>query len=123
MYIRFIRILGAIMLTVTTAAGAHAQHAGHDHAQRTGEAQDTEMGHAAFAALAEVTRILMSNPNTDWSHVSLERPRQNLIDMNEVALNAQVASTKGLIGLMVLGSHHGPHHLAITRGDAVHGHQ
>jgi hypothetical protein len=191
MYNQFIRAFSAIMLAAMTVGSAHGQHAGHDHAQHAERAQTTEMGQAAFAALAEVTRILMSDPNTDWSRVSLERLRQHLIDMNEVALNAQVASTNvagglrvevtgsgrtrdairrmtfahagqadlipgvrlsatetpngatlvitsvntgdartvaqvrglGFIGLMVLGSHHGPHHVAIARGDAVHGHQ
>lgn len=191
MYDQFIRVLGAIMLAVTTVASAHGQHEGRDHAQHTREAQATEMGQAAFAALAEVKRILMSDPNTDWSRVSLERLRQHLIYMNEVVLNAQVASTNvtgglrvqvagsgrtrdairrmvvahagqtdllpgvhvsateapdgatlvitavntgdartvaqvrglGFIGLMLLGSHHGPHHVAIARGDTMHGHQ
>jgi hypothetical protein len=182
--------LGGIMLAATTATGGHGQQARHDHAQHAMGAQATEMGQSAFAALAEVTRILMADPNTDWSRVSLERLRQHLIDMNEVALNAEITDTNvaggvrvevegsgrtrdairrmalahtaqtdllpgvrveaaetprgarltiiasdagdartiaqvrglGFIGLMVLGSHHGPHHVAIARGDAVHGH-
>jgi hypothetical protein len=190
MYHQFIRALGAILPTVLTVAGAQGQHAGPDHAQHAAGPQATEMGQAAFAALAEVTRSLMSDPNTDWTRVSLERLRQHLIDMNEVTLNAQVASTNvaggvhvevtgsgrtrdairrialahagqtdllpdvrvsatetpsgatvvitavdtddtrtvaqvrglGFIGLMVLGSHHGPHHVAVARGDAMHGH-
>jgi hypothetical protein len=191
MYNQFISALSAIMLVAATVTSAYGQHTGHDHTQHAGGMQAAEIGQAAFAALAEATRILIADPSTDWTRVSLERLRQHLIDMNEVALNAQVASRNvagglraevsgsgrtrdairrmvfahagqtdllpnvrvsameapdgatvtitavdasdartvaqvrglGFIGLMVLGGHHGPHHAAIARGDAVHGHQ
>ena len=29
----------------------------------------------------------------------------------------------GLFGLLTLGSHHGPHHLAMAKGESLHGHQ
>jgi hypothetical protein len=144
----------------------------------------TMPGQDAFAAIAEVVRILDADPATDWSKVDLERLRQHLIDMNEVVQRAQVkqapvpdglvmevtgigrtepairamlvphaalldrmpsfkAKTElipggvrltvtlktpadhrallrlrglGFIGLLTLGAHHGPHHLAMARG-------
>lgn len=169
-------------------AGAHTDHAAGSHAHMNGADRIAEVGQSAFAVLAEVVRVLMSDPQTDWSRVDLERLRQHLIDMHEVAMNARVTQTPipgglrvevegsgrtrdavrrmalahsaqsdllpgasvrasqsdngatllitaaregdrqtearirglGFIGLLMLGSHHGPHHLAIARGDMPH---
>jgi hypothetical protein len=147
-------------------------------------------GQDAFGAIAEIVRILDADPQTDWSHVDLERLRQHLIDMNEVALRAEVKTSPvpgglvmdvtgagrtepairamviphaaeldqmpgfaaktepiqggvrftvtaqdaedakavarvrglGFIGLLTLGAHHQPHHLAMARGEAMPGH-
>ena len=56
-------------------------------------------GQDAFAAIAEVVRILEFDPATDWSKVDLERLRQHLIDMNEVVLRAAVTTTPVAGGL------------------------
>src|SRR5581483_8502516 len=45
---------------------------------------------AAFAAIAEVVRLLDADPSTDWSKVNIEALRQHLVDMNEVLMNASV---------------------------------
>jgi hypothetical protein len=148
-------------------------------------------GQDAFGAVAEIVRILESDPQTDWSRVDLERLRQHLIDMNEVVLRAEVTASPvpgglamdvtgagrtaaairamvvphaaeldrtpglaaatepipggvrltvtardagdaravarvrglGFIGLLTVGAHHQPHHLAMARGQAAgHGH-
>lgn len=72
-----------------------AQQGGHDHAQHAGStaAGPTESGQAAFAAIAEVVRLLHADTTTDWSKVDLERLRQHLIDMDDVTLRAQVSQT------------------------------
>jgi hypothetical protein len=148
-------------------------------------------GQDAFAAIAEVVRILEFDPATDWSKVDLERLRQHLIDMNEVVLRAAVKATPvtgglamditgsgrtaqsiramviphateldrmpgwsakteaisggvrltvtardpsdartatkirglGFAGLLVQGGHHGPHHLAMAKGELPAAHQ
>jgi hypothetical protein len=145
----------------------------------------TRPGQDAFAAMAEIVRVLELDPATDWSKVDLERLRQHLIDMNEVMLRATVAATPvpggltmdvtgsgrtaqsiramvvphakeldrmpawsakteplgdgvrltviardpsdastvarirglGFAGLLVQGGHHGPHHLAMAKGE------
>jgi hypothetical protein len=85
----------------------------------------------AFAALAEVVRILEADPNTDWSTVDLERLRQHLIDMNEVVLRSAVKPTPVPGGLTMEitgrgrteGAHHQPHHLAMARGQMPAGHR
>ena len=165
--------------------GMHGQH----HPAAGGQMQP---GQDAFAAIAEVVRILEFDPSTDWSRVDLERLRQHLIDMNEVVLRAAVKATPvtgglamditgsgrtaqsfgamivphaaeldrmpawsaktgpigdgvrliviardpsdaatvakiralGFAGLLVQGGHHGPHHLAMAKGElpAAHKH-
>jgi hypothetical protein len=72
-------------------AGMHAQHM---QAMRgTAGGTPTLPGQDAFAAIAEVVKILDADPNTDWSKVDLERLRQHLIDMNEVVLRSAVTQT------------------------------
>lgn len=163
---------------------------GHQH--HPGLARQMLPGQDAFAAIAEIVRILELDPATDWSTVDLERLRQHLIDMNEVVLRAVVTPTTvpgglsmeitgsgrttqairamiiphaaeldgqpawsattaltgdgvrltvvardpsdartvarirglGFAGLLVQGGHHGPHHLAMARGErpAAHRH-
>ncbi len=52
----------------------------------------TEGGQAAFAAIAEIVRLLEADPTTDWSKVNLERLRQHLRDMDLVTLQSRVSS-------------------------------
>ena len=164
--------------------GMHQQH-------HPGGSGEMPPGQDAFGAMAEVVRILESDPNTDWSKVDLERLRQHLIDMNEVVLRAAVKATPvtgglamditgtgrtaqsvramvvphaaeldrmppwsaktesisggvrltviardpsdaktvarirglGFAGLLVQGAHHGPHHLAMAKGELPAAHQ
>lgn len=165
----------------------HPMPAGHvmahaPNARGAGAAMPQEPGQEMFGTVAEVIRILESSPDTDWSRVNIDALRKHLIDMNEVALNAQARSTQipgglrirvtgtgrttdaihrmlamhartmdgrfgwrvaaqpiqagdiltvtsddpsqtvriralGFMGVMVYGTHHGMHHLAIARGD------
>jgi hypothetical protein len=60
-------------------------------------AAPTEGGQAAFAAIAEVVRILDADPNTDWSKVNVEALRQHLVDMDEVTMRA-VVRTENVAG-------------------------
>jgi hypothetical protein len=165
-------------------------HVHHDSAGMARTSAPVLAGQDAFAAIAEVVRILDADPNTDWSRVDLERLRQHLIDMSEVVLRSTVkqsavagglamevtgagrteqairamvvphaaelaamgdlaATTElipggvrltvtmkqadersvarlralGFAGLLTLGAHHGPHHLAMARGDAIGPHR
>lgn len=52
--------------------------------------QPKEGGQAAFAAIAEIVRLLDADPRTDWSKVNVEALRQHLIDMDEVTMRAAV---------------------------------
>ena len=48
----------------------------------------TQSGQDAYAAIAEVVRLLEADAATDWSKVNLEALRQHLIDMNDVTLRS-----------------------------------
>ncbi len=50
----------------------------------------TEPGQSAFAAIQEIVGILIADPKTDWSAVSIDALRQHLVDMNNVVLAANV---------------------------------
>jgi hypothetical protein len=118
---RIIRLVALAALAATTvalapaASAAQAAQGGHVHtpgmrhdasdAPPSG-AMPTGPGQAAYGAIAEVVRILEADPSTDWSKVDIERLRQHLIDMNEVTLNAEVASTPvaGGVAMNVTGS-------------------
>lgn len=50
----------------------------------------SEVGQGAFAALAEIVRILEADPTTDWSKVNLGALREHLRDMDDVTLNAEI---------------------------------
>jgi hypothetical protein len=50
-------------------------------------------GQDAFGAIQEILGILEADPGTDWSKVNIDALREHLIDMNEVTLHAETAST------------------------------
>jgi len=53
----------------------------------------TEGGQAAFAAIAEIVKLLEADPTTDWSKVNLERLRLHLRDMDLVTLRSVVTAS------------------------------
>jgi hypothetical protein len=53
--------------------------------------QPTLPGQAAFGAIAEVVRILVADPATDWAKVNVEALRQHLIDMDHVTVRSTIA--------------------------------
>jgi hypothetical protein len=188
----FGRLVAAVLVAVAPAALVaqdRSTHAGHS-GWATASA-GAEVGQAAFAAIAEVVRMLDADPTTDWSRVDIEALRRHLVSMDRVLLESRVrqraipgglvievtgageveASVRemlpahaetlaaemdadvvptpiaggirltitvrtpgdaraiarmrglGFAGLLVIGSHHAPHHLALARGDAAMGHR
>lgn len=53
----------------------------------------TQAGQDAYAAVAEVVKLLEADRATDWSKVNLEALRRHLIDMNNVTLRAIARQT------------------------------
>lgn len=91
-WIRHAAIVG-LALTVrpqTLVAQDHQHTPGMQHA--TSGSQPTQGGQAAFAAIAEVVKLLDADPRTDWSKVNVEALRQHLIDMDEVTMRAAIRS-------------------------------
>ncbi len=86
-------LLIGLVLALATGTGAMAQHA-HSDAMGHTSSGVKESGQAAFAAIAEITDLLRSDPMTDWSRVNIEALRQHLIDMELVTLGAYVSTEK-----------------------------
>lgn len=98
----------AALCTFTLASSARAQThqhtAGMTH-ETSAAVKPTQVGQAAFAAIAEVVRILEADATTDWSKVNLEALRQHLRDMDLVLMQSRVAqsSVEGGVRLEVTG--------------------
>lgn len=69
--------------------------------EHTGGAPPTEAGHAAFATIQEIVKILEADSATDWTKVDLEALRQHLIDMDLVTMRARVSASKTTGGLVM----------------------
>ena len=87
------KLLIALAVAAVTATGAIAQHAHSDSNTHTSPVA-TEPGHAGFAAIAEITALLRSDPMTDWARVDIEALRQHLIDMDVVTRDSEVSVEK-----------------------------
>lgn len=86
-------------LVCANAVSAQATTTGHQHTAGMPHPNDStrlvtssprQAGQAAFGALAELVRILDTDPTVDWTRVNIERVRQHLIDMDNVVLSASV---------------------------------
>jgi hypothetical protein len=93
----------SILLSTAALAQSNTQHMSNagqteamnhtatmNHQAAPSQAAPTEGGQSAFAAIQEISAILLANPETDWSRVSIEKLRLHLIDMDNVTLRAKV---------------------------------
>lgn len=80
----------------------------------------TEGGQAAFAAIAEIVKILEADPSTDWSKVNLERLRVHLRDMDLVTLRSAVTASPVAGGATFVVRGSGETVAAIKRLTAAH---
>jgi len=78
-------------------------------------ATPTLPGQDAFGAIQEILRILEADPGTDWSKVNIDALREHLIDMNEVTLRANAATSAVDGGLSIEVTGQGRTLLAIQR--------
>ncbi len=95
--------IGSAVMVLGVGAGvamAQEDHAGHsagmDHSMhgQMGVMESpalTEAGQGAFAALAEVVRVLEADAETDWSRVDIAALRAHLVDMDRLVTGAEVA--------------------------------
>lgn len=91
MKVLFPSVLAGIALA-TVAVSQHA-HSSHDNTDDNLRHTLSEPGQGAFAAIAEVTKVLREDPGTDWSKVNIAALQQHLIDMDLVATDANVATS------------------------------
>ena len=95
--------IGLLLTARLVAAQGHEHRPGMSHEMPTREAgrdaapsttrtaaTATETGQGAFAAIAEIVRLLEADRTTDWSKVDLEALRQHLIDMDDLTLRSVV---------------------------------
>jgi hypothetical protein len=89
-----IRILTILVWLVPCIALAQSAPDAHQmmHHHDAGVSVPTQPGQDAFAAIQEIVGILEANPHTDWSKVNIDALRQDLIDMNNVTLEAKATS-------------------------------
>lgn len=82
----------------------HLHTPGMRHDTATG--RPTEPGQAAFAAIAEIVRLLEADAATDWSTVDLHALREHLRDMDDLTLRAdvQAAPVAGGLTMEVTGA-------------------
>ena len=92
-------LVAAVLVSHTGLAQPPPMH--HGSMSQPGAPQPTQPGQQAFAALAEVVRLLDADPATDWSTVDLERLRRHLIDMDEVVMRATVTQAPVSGGLVM----------------------
>lgn len=94
-----------LLLGLGPQVAVHAQnHASHHGEQNSGAPDQTTVlqapGQSVFGAVQEAIRRLEADSTTDWSEVDVDRLRQHLVDMHQVALNVAVeeksAIEKGL---------------------------
>lgn len=122
----FSALLLACVLATPGFAQGHAHGGGMTHEMGGGMSHDiggsmpAEGGQSAFAAIAEIVKLLESDPKTDWSKVNLEALRQHLIDMDAVALRSRVTATTVPGGARWVVSGTGPTLGAIKRMTAAH---
>jgi hypothetical protein len=57
---------------------------------RQAEPASRHVGQEALGAIQEVVGLLMADPGTDWSEVSIARLRRHLADLDEIMLRAEV---------------------------------
>lgn len=53
-----------------------------------------EAGQAAFGAIEEIVRMLLTDPITNWSRVDIDDLRQHLVDMDELTLHGDAKKSQ-----------------------------
>jgi hypothetical protein len=117
---------GMLLLSATGSSAQLIEHAtmNHDAALQarteSRAAAPVEAGQSAYAALGEAVRILLADPQTDWSAVDVDALRSHLIDMDNVTMRAAVSKTKLANGALFHVTGEGPVIGSIQRMTASH---
>ncbi len=84
------KYLNIALMGIALAGPAAAQHTNHAHGP---QAEATEPGQSAFAAIAEIVALLRDDPMTDWALVDIDALRNHLVDMDRVTTGAVVTTS------------------------------
>lgn len=87
-------------------AGASTEHQPMNHlahltAMLGCEAVPSEEGQSAYAAIAEIVRLLDADSTTDWSKVDIEALRRHLVDMDEVTMHSSATQRDTASGIII----------------------
>lgn len=85
---------GFVTLLIGFAGGfAFAQndtgHLGGEHGNPEQSSTANEAGQSAFAAVAEIVRLLENDPETNWSKVNVAALHRHLVDMSNLTLRSK----------------------------------
>lgn len=89
MFSRFI-LAACFALIIAPANAQNADHGHQVHSDVAATALPLEAGQSAFAALAEIVALLVSDPQTDWASVDIDALREHLLDMEQLTLETSV---------------------------------
>lgn len=89
MFSRFI-LVACFALIIPPASAQNADHSHQVHSDVPANAMPLEDGQSAFAALAEIVALLVSDPQTDWASVDIDALREHLLDMEQLTLETSV---------------------------------
>lgn len=89
MFRRFI-LAACFALIIQPADAQNADHSHQVHSDVPANALPLETGQSAFAALAEIVALLVTDPQTDWASVDIDALREHLLDMEQLTLETSV---------------------------------
>jgi hypothetical protein len=96
---RILLVAGSLAAASAGAATQDMDHATMNHAAAAapdGQAftGPREPGQSAYAALGEAVRIMVADPQTDWTRADVSALRVHLVDMDNVTLRANVTTAR-----------------------------
>jgi len=69
---------------------SHMNHGAMPSLPVSSSALPTEPGQGGFAAISEIVEMLSTDPDTDWSRVSIDALHAHLVDMNNLIMKTSV---------------------------------
>ncbi len=100
---RVVLVAATLLAATTGLATAQSHQHGEDmkHGDKSTAVVPVEPGNGAFAAIAEIVRLLRDDPATDWSRVNLDALRNHLIDMDNLIKASSVVQEAVEDGLRI----------------------
>lgn len=84
--------LAFVIKPVFAQQGGHSHKADGTHSATQVQTLPQEPGQGAFAAIAEIVRLLAENPETNWADVDIDALREHLKDMDLLVSDTDIRS-------------------------------